>query len=180
MAANYRVSICGLDVDLPILTLPEGIKICFFNLHGNVDLCEYCALKLSERLNGLGVDVLLTAESKGLQLTHCLARNLGHKFYAVARKSRKLYMQDGLDVETKSITTGNVQHLYLSKHDADLLSGKRVAIVDDVVSTGGSLNSLEQLVRLSDGEVVAKCFVLAEGDAKNRKDIIYLASIPLL
>ncbi len=91
-----------------------------------------------------------------------------------------MYMQDGIKVETKSITTGDKQTLYLSQHDVELIKDRRVAIVDDVISTGGSLQSLEQLVALAGGSVVAKCFVLAEGDAKDRKDIIYLASIPLL
>ena len=88
-------------------------------------------------------------------------------------------MQDGIQTSVKSITTGSVQTLYLSKHDADLMKGKRVAIVDDVVSTGGSLKGLEEIVKLAGGEIVAKAFVLAEGDAKDRKDIIYLAHIPV-
>lgn len=179
MPLTYKVSICGREEDLPILELSGGTKICFFNLHGNVELTEFCARKLSERLYGLDFDVLLTAESKGLQLAHCLARNLNHRFYAVARKSRKLYMQDGIEAEVKSITTGDIQKLYLSENDLNLIKGKRVVIVDDVISTGGSLLGLEKLVERSGGEVAAKCFCLAEGDAKERKDIIYLASIPL-
>lgn len=174
----YTVDICGKNTDLPILRLPSGVSICFFNLHGNQALTEHCGKQIAKRIEGC--DVVITAESKGLQLAHVVARELGHDFYAVCRKSKKLYMQDGLQTSVKSITTGEVQTLYLSKHDADLLRGKRVAIVDDVVSTGGSLKGIEEIVRLAGGEVVHKAFVLAEGDAANRTDVIYLASIPLL
>ena len=126
-------------------------------------------------------DVLLTAESKGLQLTHVIARELGHEYYAVARKSKKLYMQDGLEVVIKSsITTGTEQKLYLSRHDAELMKGKKVGIIDDVVSTGNSLVGLEKLVEMSDGTICKKAFVLAEGEAAKREDICYLGVIPLL
>lgn len=174
----YTVDICGRKENLPVLKLENGPKIAFFNLHGDVELTEYCALKLSEKIKG--ADVLITAESKGLQLTHCIARNLGHKHYAVARKSKKLYMQDGLSVPVKSITTKNEQTFYLSAHDVALLHGKRVAVVDDVISTGGSLDALEEIVHLSGGTVVAKAAVLAEGEAKKRNDIIFLGNIPLM
>lgn len=179
MAEFYDVDICGRLEPLPILQLENGPKIAFFNLHGNTELTEYCAEKLSERLVGKA-DVLLTAESKGLQLTHCVARNLGHKLYAVARKSKKLYMQDGISVAVRSITTKGEQRLYLSAHDAELLRGKKVAIVDDVVSTGGSLEALHSLVELAGGTVAVQAAVLAEGSAKARTDIVFLADIPLL
>lgn len=173
------VDIKGYEAQLPILPLPSGVQIAFFNLHGNVPLTEHCGKQLAELLGDC--DVLLTAESKGLQLTHVAARCLGHEYYAVARKSKKLYMQDGLEVEINaSITTGAVQKMYLSRHDADLLKGKSVGIVDDVVSTGNSLLGLEQLVLLAGGTIRKKAFVLAEGDAANRPDICYLAPIPLL
>ena len=124
---------------------------------------------------------MLTAESKGLQLAHVTARELGHKFYAVARKSKKLYMQDGIAIEYgSSITTGKPQELFLSKHDVDLIKGKKVAIVDDVISTGESLKGLEALVEKAGGIIHKKAFVLAEGDAADRTDIVYLAKIPLL
>lgn len=178
MDKYYTVDISGRKTDLPILPLPSGIGICFFNLHGNQALTEHCGKQIAKRIPDC--DVIITAESKGLQLAHVVARELGHEFYAVCRKSKKLYMQDGLQTSVKSITTGEVQTLYLSKHDADLLNGKRVVIVDDVVSTGGSLKGIEEIVRLANGNVVGKAFVLAEGDAKNRTDIIYLASIPII
>ena len=174
----YTVDICGRDTDLPVLKLPSGISICFFNLHGNQALTEYCGKQIAAHITDC--EVVITAESKGLQLAHVVARELGQDFYAVCRKSKKLYMQDGLQTSVKSITTGEVQTLYLSKHDADLLKGKRVAIVDDVVSTGGSLKGIEEIVALAGGIVTSKNFVLAEGDAKYRTDVNFLASIPII
>lgn len=175
----YVVDFDGYKAELPVLPLPSGIKICFFNLHGNSELTEYCAKQLTEKLRDC--DVILTAESKGLQLAHCIARNLGQHYYAVARKSKKLYMQDGIEVAIESsITTGKEQKLYLSKHDVELLKGKKVGIVDDVISTGASLSGLEMLVEKSGGMIRKKAFVLAEGDAANRPDVVYLKTIPIL
>ena len=176
----HVIDIDGYTAQLPVLPLPSGISIAFFNLHGAQEMTEHCARSLAKRLKDCNVDVLITAESKGLQLTHCIARELGHKYYAVARKSKKLYMQDGIDVTIEdSITTGKEQKLYLSKHDVDLIRGKRVAIIDDVVSTGHSLQGLEDIVHKAGGTIVKKAFVLAEGDAADRSDIIYLATIPI-
>ena len=176
---TYKVDLNGYVAELPVLPLPSGVKICFFNLHGNVEMTEHCGKELAKLVSDC--DVLLTAESKGLQLTHVIARELGHKYYAVARKSKKLYMQDGLDVEIKSsITTGATQQLHISKFDADLMREKKVGIIDDVVSTGNSLLGLEELVRLSGGTIQKKAFVLAEGDAAKRDDICFLGVIPLL
>ena len=175
----YKVDLNGYTAELPILPLPSGVNIAFFNLHGNVELTEHCGKELAKLVKDC--DVLLTAESKGLQLTHVIARELGMKYYAVARKSKKLYMQDGLEVTiNSSITTGQIQKLYISKHDADLLRGKKVGIIDDVVSTGNSLVGLEELVKLAGGIIHKKAFVLAEGEAAKRQDICYLGVIPLL
>lgn len=173
----YSVDICGKNVDLPILNIGK-FNIAFFNLHGASELTEHCAKCLAKELSD--AEVIITAESKGLQLAHCVARELGQRFYAVARKSKKLYMQDGIASTVKSITTAEDQTLYLSMHDVLLIKGKRVAIVDDVISTGGSLLGLIDLVTKAGGIVYKKAFVLAEGKAKDRDDIIYLASIPIL
>lgn len=179
MSETYSVNIKGRVATLPVLPLPSGVRICFFNLHGNVDLTEHCGRELA-KLAG-GCEVLLTAESKGLQLTHVTARVLGMPYYAVARKSKKLYMQDGIEVAIESsITTGKEQKLYLSRHDVELIKGKKVGIVDDVVSTGASLKGLESLVEKAGGTVYKKLFVLAEAGAASRKDVTYLATIPLL
>lgn len=180
MEKFFTVDICGRKEDLPVLPLPSGVNIAFFNLHGNVELTEHCAKHLAERIKKYKPDVLLTAESKGLQLTHCVAHELGHKLYAVARKNKKLYMQDGIEVEAKTITTGEVQKLYLSEHDVELINGKNVAIVDDVISTGAANAALEHIIATAGGKIVCRAFVLAEGNAKDRAGIEYLASIPLL
>lgn len=175
----YEVNINGYIAKLPILALPSGVQIAFFNLHGNSEMTEHCGKSLAEFAKDC--DVLITAESKGLQLTHVVARECGMHYYAVARKSKKLYMQDGISVDYgSSITTGKAQELYLSKHDVELIKGKKVGIVDDVISTGESLKGLEKLVEKAGGTVYKKMFVLAEGNAKERKDVIFLASIPLL
>lgn len=176
---EFVVDIKGYTAKLPILTLPSGVKIAFFNLHGNPAMTEHCGKEIAKLAKGC--DVLITAESKGLQLTHVVARELGMPYYAVARKSKKLYMQDGISVSYgASITTGKEQDLYLSKHDADLLKDRKVGIVDDVISTGESLEGLEELVKKAGGIIYKKLFVLAEGAAKDRKDVEYLATIPLL
>ena len=175
----FPVQIAGKLVQLPILPLPSGISIALFNLHGNQELTEHCGKELAKLLTDC--DVVITAESKGLQLAHVVARELNMPLYAVARKSHKLYMQDGIDISYQSsITTGEPQKLYLSEHDVSLIKGKKVGIVDDVVSTGASLLGLEALVAKAGGIIHKKAFVLAEGDAAKRTDISFLASIPLL
>lgn len=176
---TYQVDLDGYKAELPVLKIAEGVSICFFNLHGHSEMTEHCGKALAKRIPEC--DALITAESKGLQLTHVVARELGQSRYAVARKSKKLYMQDGLDIAIESsITTGKEQHLYLSADDAALIKGKKVVIVDDVISTGASLKGLEKIVELAGGIIVGKAFVLAEGDAKDRPDVTYIASIPVL
>lgn len=175
----YPINIQGFETQLPILAISDTVKICFFNLHGNTLLTEHCGKKLASFAQDC--DVLITAESKGLQLTHVVARELNMPFYAVARKSKKLYMQDGVSISYgSSITTGKAQEFFLSAHDVNLIKGKKVAIIDDVISTGESLKGLEALVEKAGGIVTKKLFVLAEGPAKDRPDINFLATIPLL
>ena len=179
MSNVLKLNISGYNAELPILPLPSGINIAFFNLHGNQEMTEHCGKALSKLLDDC--DVLITAESKGLQLCHVVARELNHPYYAVVRKSKKLYMQDGIEVDIESsITTGKEQKMYLSRHDVELIKGKKVGIVDDVVSTGASLKGLEAIVEQAGGIICKKAFVLAEGDAADRKDIVYLEKIPLL
>ena len=173
----FKVDICGYQASLPIIPLPSGINIAFFNLHGDQELTEHCGKALAPYLKDC--DVLITAESKGIPLVHAMARCLGENRYVLARKSVKLYMKDVLKCETKSITTGHVQTLYIDGDDAEYLKGKRVLIVDDVISTGGSLASLENLVNQAGGQIVGKMAILAEGDAIDRPDIIYLEKLPL-
>ena len=179
MSNVLKLNICGYNAELPILPLPSGINIAFFNLHGNQEMTEHCGKELAKLLTDC--DVLITAESKGLQLCHVVARELNQPYYAVVRKTKKLYMQDGIEVSIESsITTGVEQNYYLSKHDQELIKGKKVGIVDDVVSTGATLKGLEAIVEKAGGIIYKKAFVLAEGDAADRKDIVYLEKIPLL
>ncbi len=179
MQEFYKVDIDGYEASLPIIPLPSGIKICFFNLHGDVDLTEHCGKKIAKFC--ADCDVLITAESKGIELTHVCARELGKKDYVLARKSKKLYMQDGISIKYgSSITTGKEQELFISKKEVDMLKGKTVAIVDDVISTQESLKGMEKLVEKAGGIVKKRVFVLAEGDSKDRPDINYLATIPIL
>ncbi len=179
MEKFYEVDIKGYKEPLPVLAIAENVNIAFFNLHGNPALTEHCGKELAKLATDC--DVIITAESKGLQLAHVMARELNMPYYAVARKSKKLYMVDGISVSYgSSITTGNNQQFFLSKHDVDLIKGKKVAIVDDVISTGESEKGLEHLVQKAGGIVHKKLFVLAEGDAKDRDDIGFLAHIPLL
>lgn len=178
MNREHTVDICGYKVNLPVIKIAEGIAIAFLNLHGAQELTEHCAKHIAKLIPG--TEVVLTAESKGLQLAHCVARELNQPYYAVARKAKKLYMQDGVEATIKSITTKDEQKLYLSAHDVELIKGKKVAIVDDVISTGGSLSGLEKLVTMAGGKVMYRAFVLAEGAAADRKDVKYLATIPVI
>ena len=174
----HVVDIKGYQAELPIIKLSDTVSIAFFNLHGNPSLTEHCGKEIASIAKD--ADVLLTAESKGLQLTHVVARELNMPYYAVARKSKKLYMDDGISISYgSSITTGKNQQFFLSKHDVDLIAAKKVAIVDDVISTGESLKGLEALIKKAGGEVYKKIFVLAEGEAADRKDVDFLAKIPL-
>ena len=173
----YRINIKGLERDLPLCPISDTLNIGAFVLFGDVELTEHCANELCKLAPEH--DVLITAESKGIPLICDMARILGEKRYILARKSVKLYMKDVRKCVTKSITTEKEQVLYIDGEDAEFMKGKRVLIVDDVISTGGSLESLENLVLQSGGEIVGKMTILAEGDAIGRSDITYLAPLPL-
>ena len=173
----YKMKVAGVERDLKLCPIGENLNIGAFILFGDVELTERCAEELYKKAPEH--DVMLTAESKGIPLIHAMCRLSGKNRYVLARKSVKLYMSDVLVCETKSITTGHVQTLYIDGADAEYMKGKRVLIVDDVISTGGSLKSLENLVAQAGGEVVGKMTILAEGDAIGRDDIVYLEKLPL-
>ena len=173
----YKLKVAGIERDLPLCPINDDLYIAAFVLFGDVELTEKCAKALYERAPEH--DVMITAESKGIPLICDMCRISGKNRYVLARKSVKLYMRDVVACETKSITTGSVQTLYINGDDAEYLKGKRVLIVDDVISTGGSLLSLENLVEQSGGIVAGKMAILAEGDATERNDIIYLEKLPL-
>ena len=173
----YKLKVAGIERDLPLCPLNKELYIAAFVLFGDVELTEKCAealVKLAPEH-----DVMITAESKGIPLIYEMSRRLGVNRYVLARKSIKLYMKDVVKCETQSITTSQKQTLFIDGSDAEYLRGKHVLIVDDVISTGGSLLSLEHLVRDAGGEIVGKMAVLAEGEAADRKDIIFLEKLPL-
>ena len=173
----YRINVAGVERDLPLCPISDSLNIAAFVLFGDVELTERCAEELYKRAPEH--DVMITAESKGIPLIHAMCRISGKNRYVLARKSVKLYMSDVIKCETQSITTEAKQVLYIDGTDAEFMRGKRVLIVDDVISTGGSLLSLENLVKQSGGQIVGKMAILAEGDAINRSDIICLGKLPL-
>lgn len=173
----YRMNIAGIERDLPLCPLNESLYIGAFVMFGDVELTVRCAEALCKVAPEH--DVIITAESKGIPLAYEMSRILDGQRYVLARKAPKLYMRDVIKHETKSITTEAVQTLYLDGYDAEYMKGKRVLIVDDVISTGASLASLESLVLRAGGIIAGKMAVLAEGDATLRDDIIYLEKLPL-
>ena len=172
----YKMTIAGCQRELPICPISDTLDIAGFVMFGDVEVTEAAAKALMERCPEH--DVIVTAESKGIPLAYEMAR-IGCRNYVVARKGIKAYMEDPIHVEVKSITTDHVQKLYLSKADCENLRGKRILIVDDVISTGESLAAIEELLHSVGGQVVGRACVLAQGDAKDRADIIYLEPLPL-
>ena len=173
----YRLKVAGYERDLPLCPLNDKLMIAAFVIFGDTELTCACATELLK--HAPEHDVMITAESKGIPLIHEMARIEGMKRYVLARKSVKLYMTDVHRTEVNSITTAGKQTLYLSGNDVEYLRGKRVLIVDDVISTGESLHAMEALVNEAGGKVVGRMAILAEGDAISRQDIQYLAPLPL-
>ena len=174
---TYELKLPGVVRHLPICPVNEHLSIGAFVLFGDVELTEASAAALAELAPPH--DVMITAESKGIPLIHAMCRESGNNRYVLARKSVKLYMKDVVACEVQSITTSAKQTLYIDGADAEYMKGKRVLIVDDVISTGASLQALEALVTQAGGEIAGKMAVLAEGDAIDRKDLVYLAPLPL-
>lgn len=176
MTDVYKMKIAGLERELRLCPINEKIDIAAFIMFSDVEITVESAKLLLERAPEF--DVILTAESKGIPLAYEMARQSG-KPYVVARKSVKLYMRDVVSVTVQSITTAGEQVLYLDGEKAAMLKGKRVLLADDVISTGESLNALEKLTAVAGGEIVGKTAVLAEGEAVERKDLIFLEPLPL-
>ena len=173
----YRMNVAGLQRDLPICKVTDSLYIAGFVVFGDQELTVACARELLKRAPAY--DYIITAEAKGIPLAHEMARQTGASRYFLARKVPKLYMTGVFESTVKSITTAKEQTLYLDTADAELMKGKRILIVDDVISTGESLRALEVLVEKAGGIIVGKMAVLAEGDAQNRDDILYLEKLPL-
>lgn len=176
MSDTYTLNVAGLVRELPICKVNDHLDIAAFIMFSDVELTVACAKVLLEKCPEF--DVIVTAEAKGIPLAYEMSRQSGVR-YIPARKGKKLYMSDPVVVEDQSITTSEKQTLVIDRKDLDYMNGKRVLIVDDVISTGGSLHALEALVNQSSGTVVGRAAVLAEGDAADRKDIIFLEKLPL-
>ena len=174
---SYKMNIAGLDRALPICPLNDKLSIGAFVIFGDPELTVACArdlLKLAPEY-----DYLISAEAKGIPLIHEMARQHGDATYMLARKAPKLYMTGVMEVKVRSITTAAEQKLYIDTADAEKMRGKRILIVDDVISTGESLRAVETLVEEAGGIICGKMCILAEGDAQTRSDIIYLEKLPL-
>ena len=174
--ATYKMTIAGLERELELFPVNDKLDIAAFIMFGDVEITEACAKALLEKCPEH--DVVVTAEAKGIPLCYEMARQ-GCRNYVIARKGVKVYMGSPLEVNVKSITTKDEQKLYLGESDVKFLSGKKVLVVDDVISTGKSLEALENLIAQTGAEIVGKAAVLAEGDAKDRDDIIFLEELPL-
>ena len=174
---TYEMDIAGLKRDLPLCKVSDDLYIGAFVMFGDVELTVHCAAELLKLAPEY--DYLIAPEAKAIPLLYEMARQSGANKYFLARKGAKAYMSDIFEVNVKSITTAQVQRLVLDKNDADMMKGKRMLILDDVISTGESMKAMEELVAKAGGIVAGKMAVLAEGDAQDRDDIIVLAPLPL-
>ena len=177
MSKYYTLNVAGVQRDLQLFPITPDLQIAAFILFGDVELTEACAAALLKKAPAY--DIMLTAEAKSIPLIYEMARQSGANNYIIARKGPKLYMEDVISTEVDSITTEAKQKLFLGKKEVEAIRGKRVLIVDDVISTGESLAAMEKLIQVAGGEVVGKMAVLAEGDAIDRKDITVLEPLPL-
>ncbi|HLC06084.1 MAG TPA: phosphoribosyltransferase family protein [Anaerolineales bacterium] len=175
---TYAVEIAGLKRQLPLFEVAPGLRIAVLNILGDTELVEACARALADKLKGSDYDVLVTAEAKSIPLAHALAKATG-KAYVILRKVYKLYMGEALQTQTVSITTGEPQTLYLDEKDRRLIHGKRVVLIDDVISTGSTLKGMRKLMESAEAEVVQTGAVFTEGDPDAWSDILSLGHLPL-
>ena len=173
----YPMNIAGLDRKLPICRVTDDLYIAGFVIFGDQELTVACAKALLEKAPEY--DYIITAEAKGIPLAHEMARQSGAQKYFLARKAPKLYMTGVFEVSVKSITTAKEQKLFLDTADAEMMKGKKILLVDDVISTGESLRALEVLVEKAGGIIAGRMAILAEGEAQNREDLIYLEKLPV-
>ena len=173
----YRMKIAGLWRELPLCPISDKLQIAAFVIFGDPELTTACAKELLERAPEY--DYMISAEAKGIPLVHEMARLAGNQKYFLARKAPKLYMTGVFESTVHSITTAKEQTLYLDVADADQMKGKKILIVDDVISTGESLRSIEELVMKAGATVCGRMTILAEGDAQDRDDLVYLEKLPI-
>jgi adenine phosphoribosyltransferase len=175
---TYTVDVAGVTRDLPLFEVAPGVRIAILNILGDTELVKAAAEALSDKIGALAADVLVTAETKSIPLVHELSARLGVP-YVVLRKQYRPYMGDALAVETHSITTGAPQTLYLDEKDRELLSRTRVVLVDDVISTGSTLEAMRKVVQEAGGTTVAETAVFTEGDKAKWADIIAVGHLPV-
>ncbi|NPV69365.1 MAG: adenine phosphoribosyltransferase [Firmicutes bacterium] len=174
----YDIQVCGLKRRLPVIRVAENLWIASFVMMGDAQLINVCAGGLAARLCAVDFDLMLGPEAKVVPLLQSLATILGHKRYIVCRKSIKAYMQNPLVVDVESITTKGTQKLVLDGVDVERVKGRRIVVVDDVVSTGGTIYAVEHLIRQAGGQIVCRAAVLKEGDFY-QEDLIYLEPLPV-
>lgn len=174
----YSVDIAGVKRDLTLFEIKPGLRIAILNILGDTELVEACARELGVKLASVNYDVLITAETKSIPLAHALSVVTG-KPYVILRKSYKPYMGDALSAETLSITTGQPQTLFLDEKDRELMAGKNVIIVDDVISTGSTLQGMRLLIQKSGAQIVAEAAIFTEGEKAKWREIISLGHLPL-
>ncbi|MEW6400340.1 MAG: phosphoribosyltransferase family protein [Chloroflexota bacterium] len=174
----YSIEIAGIKRDLRLFEIKPGLRIAILNILGDTELVTACARELAKKLKDLAYDVLVTAEAKSIPLAHALSVETG-KPYIVLRKMYKPYMGDALRAETLSITTGQPQILILDEKDRDMMKGKKVVIVDDVISTGSTLQGMRMLMDKAEATVVGEAAILTEGDRAQWMHIYALGHLPL-
>lgn len=174
----YAVEVAGVKRDLRLFEVKPGLRIAILNILGDTELVQASALALSEKLKAVNYDLFVTAEAKSIPLIHALSVITG-KGYVVLRKAYKPYMGEAMQAETLSITTGALQTLYLDEKDRDLMQGKQVVLVDDVISTGSTLQGIRMVVDKTSAEVVAECAIFTEGERAQWEHIIALGHLPL-
>ncbi len=175
---TYPIEIAGIYRELPLFEVQPGLRIAVLNILGDTELVQACAAELAKKLSNSKYDVLVTAEAKSIPLVHALAVET-QKPYIVLRKVYRPYMGNTIHAETLSITTGNPQSLYLDEKDRDLLAGKGVVLLDDVISTGSTLKGMQQIVEKGNGTIVAEAAILTEGDETRWAHIVSLGHLPL-
>ena len=177
-AEVFSVEVAGITRDLPLMEIKPGVRIAILNILGDYEFVNAASAELAEMLAGKDIDVLVTAEAKSIPLAHALSTTMKVP-YVVLRKSHKPYMGDALQSETLSITTGQPQTLFLDAKDRRLVEGRRIAIIDDVISTGSTLQGMRLIMDKAGAQVVAEAAIFTEGDRAQWYDIVALGHLPV-
>ena len=179
MNRTHHVEVAGLSRDLPIITVPSGVRLAVFNILGDIEMTKAAGKELARRLRAKQPEVIVTTETKSVPLAYEIA-SLLELPYVVLRKTYVSYMGEALETKVQSITTGHPRTIFLDAKDRALCAGKRVAIVDDVVSTGSTLSAMRDLMGRAGARIVAEAAVFTEGEAEKWKDVVALGHLPLI